>query len=84
MRTIHESFSQNRLKMLNSMLLIIPAWLLTDWLGHPFTGYALDYWTPLPGIGDVCSIEVSRSSHDPAEQPAKHQKLNSLLDCLNA
>jgi hypothetical protein len=84
MRTIHKSFSLNRLKMLRSMPAIILAWLLADWLGHPSTAYAPVHWTPLLGIGDVYPTGVSRPIHDPAGQPAKHQKPNRLQDCLNA
>lgn len=84
MRTIHESSYRKRLKKLNSMPAIIPAWLLADWLGHPFTGYAPVHWTRLLGIGDVYPIGVSRPIHDPADLPAKHQKSSRLLDCLNA
>lgn len=84
MRTIHESSSQKRFKMLSSMLAIIPAWLLAGWLEHPSTGYAPDHWTPLLSVGDVYSTGVPRPTHDPARQPAKDQKTNRLLDCLNA
>lgn len=84
MRTIHKSFSLNRLKMLRSMPAIILAWLLADWLGHPSTAYAPVHWTPLLGIGDVYPIGVSRPTHDLAELPAKYQTPNRFLDCLNA
>ncbi|MBU2812340.1 hypothetical protein HF669_13485 [Acidithiobacillus thiooxidans] len=84
MRAIHESSSQKCLKMLHSMPVIIPAWLLAGWLEHPSTGYAPVHWTRLLGIGDVYPIGVSRLIHDPAELPAKDQKPSRLLDCVNA
>ncbi len=84
MRTIRESSYQKRLKMLSFIPAIIPALLLTDWLGHPSAGYDPDHWTRLLGIGDVYPIGVSRLVHDLAELPAKDQKPSRLLDCVNA
>lgn len=84
MRAIHESSSLNCLKMLSSMRVIIPAWLLTCWLGHPSAGYDPDHWTPLLGVGDEYSTGLSRPIHNTAELPAKYQNPNRFLDGLNA
>lgn len=84
MCTIHESSSQKCLKMLGSMPVVIPTWLLADWPRHPSTGYDPDHWTSLLGVGDEYSTGVSRPINNPAGQPAKHQKKNRILDCLNA
>lgn len=84
MRTIHNSFPRNRLKLMSSMPAVIPTWLLAGWLGHPSTGYDLDHWTSLLGVGDEYSSGVSRPINNPAGQSAKHQKKNRILYCLNA
>jgi hypothetical protein len=84
MRTIHESSSLKRLKMLSSMSAIIPAWLLAGWLDYPSPGYAPDHWTPLMRIVGTYPTGVSRPIHNPAGQPASYQNSKSLLDGLNA
>ena len=84
MRTIRESSYQKRLKMLSSIPAIIPAWLLTDWLGRPSTEYAPDHQTPLMRIIGMYLIGASRPIHNPAGQPASYQNSKSLPDYLNA